>query len=320
MIHSKCPICGNLNPWSFPDNGHERCYHCGYELSRIQVPIPNVQFATFQEIMQHIRKDPESLLTRDLDWISRRFSVRQLINGTSDQLVKLDESVFLKGNQYGQSMIDLANNLPDSVLVLYENNQKIRGYLDLFFFEPNTFCNRTSLQNKIMIGHLPEAGEILNSTSLISTPKKGDIVDVYIDAFCIDSEGGFKEEYAKMLLSLTAQKVLDDSILKTIRINQIATVSVQNNQKPIILNIGQQTNFVDPGDNYALKAGLSHEVDGIDPQNNLYRSLYYRNFEKGPILLTAQSCLLATRAVRYILPYVGGSWALYNIVHTLLHV
>ena len=142
----------------------KKCQWCGSDLSlRNTRWFPSARFQKVTELLQPGKGDLPNGMSQLMPFVHSKYKVKPITKSKLTQLSALDLKTFKEGNQFGDDMITLAEKLPHCVFVLFDENNDVKGFLDVFFFEPNTFCLPEELLAKLREGELPSASDILNN-------------------------------------------------------------------------------------------------------------------------------------------------------------
>jgi hypothetical protein len=211
-----------------------RCPSCGvYAAGDILAPLlPSAFYLRIRDIVSYYLSRPVELVS-ELRMPSS-WRVVEYDRAFRNQLIALESLVFQsKDNQYGIDTADvLARNFPSNFLLLVEG-ERVLAFIDLFFFEPDTFVDWIREYCKSMC-ELPTAADLANAKGMIATAKLQQCdnpVDVYIDAIAvaIDPDLGPNHKEGKMLKALLAGLVVHlMGKYSRVRINKISTIAVDN--------------------------------------------------------------------------------------------
>ncbi len=150
-----------------------RCKWCGNNIGFQDVrAFPEARFRKLSEVLQAGRGDLPNGLVSLLPFVPQGYRVGPASREQLRQLVALDRKVFKPGNSFGNDLLLIAQEFPHNIFVLSDEHHQVRGYIDLFFFEPDTFCMPARLKPKTLEGKLPTSEDILNNPHLLYFPLK----------------------------------------------------------------------------------------------------------------------------------------------------
>ncbi len=112
------------------------------------------------------------------------------------------------------------------------------------------------------------------------------------------------------LLALTARLICTDAIFKSVRVNRIATVSVENGEVEQRISKGDSPCWPALAITMPTWWVMEPLANGYDADYGWARTLYHAHYERSLLRLTWQGVLVAGRFFKPFLPLVSESLTL----------